>query len=208
MLGHPGGVERVRLEVTAQPVGVAGARGRLVEFLDVVGQQVLQVAGQPHAPRASRQQQRGGRQAALQTQVHVPAQIRGVGRDDERVPVGEPVDERLGPRVTDAFTHRHRIHGQAHKPSRAGPHLVVVLGAHRAGEIEAVRAWVLVDGAAGSAEHAGNLLPFVEQHRLGQAAQRSVGVSGKRGRLRLSAQLDDRGGTPSGRGGLPRRAAR
>ena len=79
-----------------------------------------------------------------------------------------------------------------------------MLGADRAGEIEPAGAWVLVDGAAGGAEHAGDLLPFVEQHGLAQAAQRRVGVGGERGGLRLGAQLDDCRGPPAGSSGLAR----
>ena len=86
----PRGVQRVGLEVAAQALPVAAP---LLGRLDVVGQQILDVALQPRLARLAAEAQRRLREPAAQRQLHVAAQVGRIGADRQLPAVGEPVEE-------------------------------------------------------------------------------------------------------------------
>jgi len=189
VVGSARRVEGVGLEVASQALGVTALGRRVLQLFDVVGEQVLQVAPEPHPASPAGEQQGSLRKAALQAQLHIPAQVRGVCRHRERAAVGELVDEGPCSCIADALADRHRVHRQAQEAPGTGPDLVLVLGPYRAGEKEATRTRIGVDGAAGCSEDSRHLLPLVEQHGLREATERGVRIRPERRRLRFGAEI-------------------
>ena len=93
VLGAPGRVQRVRLEITTHPYGIPWPRGGARRSGNVAGEQVVQIALHPRLVRDPRQSQRGRREPAAQRQFDVSAQVRRIRGNGQLGTGGEPVEE-------------------------------------------------------------------------------------------------------------------
>jgi hypothetical protein len=170
---------------------------------DVAGFLGLQVG------TVSSYRQRGQMPAPDKTlgRTHVPVEIRYLYRHpDSRQITGRK--ERPQSRAISApgdLATGQTVQKHADNPSGTGPHRRCQVGLDTAGQEEPSRTGIVVDGTLDRTQDLRDLLPLIDEHRLGHPAQRGVRIGRHDGRHSRVVQPQDVRGQPTRRRRLPSR---